>query len=83
MKGFKLNELFAKCAKEVIPNIDEGGVEYDMLPYDIDEHGPICSDSVLMTVFRNNITEHITDNELYKLIEQVCLVYTNKCNSKK
>jgi len=82
MNEVKLMINFCEIAEKLIPGIDETGLEYDFRHNEVNfsEQGPICSDSVLMTVFKNNISEPIDDNELYKLIEQVCLIYTNKCN---
>lgn len=85
MNEVKMMINFCEIAEKLIPGIDENGLEYDFRHNEVsfDKQGPICSDSILMTIFRNNISEHIDDNELYKLIEQICLTYTNKCNSKK
>lgn len=80
MKELNLNELFAKCAKKVIPNINEDSIEHDMRYWDIDEEGPVCSDSALMAVFRKNIPGYINDNELYRIVGKVCYTFVNKIN---
>ena len=82
MNEVKMMINFCEIAEKLIPGIDESGLEYDFRHNEVnfDEHGPICSDSGLIAVFRNNIPEYIDDNELYKLIEQVCLTYVNQLN---
>ncbi len=66
---------FAECAKKFIPNLDESGLEHDLLKYDIDEQGPVCSDSALLSIFQNNTNPPVSKNELYPLIEQICFEY--------
>lgn len=76
----KLNELFVKCAKEVIPTINEAGIEYCMRYCDIDEEGPVCSDGELMNIFRKNLSVYINDNELYGLVWKVCYTFVCRIN---
>lgn len=75
-----LKELFVKCAKEVIPTINEAGIEYAMRYCDIDEEGPICYDSELMDIFRKNISGYTNDNELYGLVWKVCYTFVCRIN---
>ena len=82
MNGIAKVCKFGECAKRFIPNLDENGLEYDLLKYDIDDQGPVCSDSTLLSVFRNNINPSMPDNELYSVIEKVCLEYTMEMSSR-
>ena len=78
MNGIAKICKFEECAKKFIPNLDEIGLEYDLLKYDIDEQGPICSDNTLLSIFRNNIHPSVSDNELYPLIEQICIEFAKE-----
>jgi len=81
MNGMSKVILFGECAKRFIPNLDEDGLEYDLLKYDIDNQGPICSDSALLSAFRDNINPPIPDNDLYPIIEKVCMEFALEINS--
>jgi hypothetical protein len=81
MRGISKVVKFGECAKRFIPNLDEDGLEYDLLKYDIDDQGPICSDSVLLSAFRDNIDPPILENDLYAIIEKVCMEYAMEMRS--
>ena len=81
MNGISKVILFGECAKRYIPNLDEDGLEYDLLKYDIDDQGPICSDSVLLSAFRDNIDPPIPYNDLYSIIEKVCMEFAMEMKS--
>ena len=82
MNGIAKVCKFGECAKKFIPNLDEDGLEYDLLKYDIDEQGPVCSDNTLLTIFQNNMNPSVSDSELYPIIEQICLEYAKEMNYK-
>lgn len=77
MKKMQMLNRFCEIAKECIPTLDEEGLEYSFLDnqVDIDEQGPCCSDSKLMNLFRDNIKSEISENDLYQLIENVCITF--------
>ena len=81
MKGLSKVIKFGECAKRFIPNLDEDGLEYDLLKYDIDDRGPICSDSVLLSAFRDNIDPPISENDLYAIIEKICMEFATEMSS--
>ena len=77
MKKLMMLSRFCEIAKKCIPTLDEEGLKYSFLDnqIDIDEQGPCCSDSKLMRVFKENIESDIDENELYQLIENVCIKF--------
>ena len=80
MKSLQMILLFVEISKKHIPAIDDTDLEYDLRHLDIDESGPICSDSQLLDIFIEATHNQMGENELYPIIEKICLEY---CNSVK
>lgn len=78
MNQWQMLEYFCKIAKNHIESLDEDGLNYDLLKFQIDEHGICCSDNELINIFKNNC--NINKNDLYQIIENINLKYCNNFN---
>lgn len=78
MNQWQMLEYFCKIAKNYIESLDEEGLNYDLLKFQIDEHGICCSDNELLNIFKNNC--NINKNDLYQIIENINLKYCNNFN---
>lgn len=75
MKAIEMIYLFVEISKKYIPNIDDTSLEYDLRQLDMDNSGPICSDSHLLDIFKEATRDQLEENELYQIIEKICLEY--------
>lgn len=78
MKQLQMLSLFIEISKEIIPEIDEIDLEYDIRhnQIDFDYSGPVCSDNKLLDIFSGVINKD--DGELYQLIERICIEYAKR-----
>ena len=75
MKTIEMIYLFVEISKKYIPDIDDTSLEYDLRQLDMDNSGPICSDSHLLDIFIEATQNKLEEGKLYQTIEKICLEY--------